>query len=619
MGRSLHLAAAAGAALLLTAAAPALADPAGRTTLTETIRPASGPPGAVGALQTAPGERYVVRQALARAKPKRARTRRSLAFFAQITDAHVVDEMSPARVELLDPAGGQLSAAWRPQEALQPFVLDQLVRNIDANRTSALTEGKGKRKRRATLQFAIETGDTADNVQRNETRWAVSILDGGPVDPFSGRAIDASNPCPGATPEEIAKLNDDVANRRYTGVQDQADFPAAPPDRYAGFWDPDRPAATRGPYAAFPRYPGLMDRAQRPFVAAGLQVPWYAVRGNHDGLVQGNAPASDPIFRAIVRGCLKVFPSGALDPASFAGQSSGQLFHRFGDPDFVAALLAGALHVPPDPDRAFVSKREYKALQGRADRRHGFGYVSRGQERASERTASYYAFTRHGIRFVALDTVAEGGGEDGNLDDPQYRWLRQELQRATDRDQLVVVYGHHTLETMDNRTPDEEAGCTNPRGAGCDGDPRRSTPIHLGTSGPQSVRDLLLRYRRVIAYVDGHTHHDAVRAFRATGGRSGFWEINSAAGIDFPQQAREIEILDNRDGTLSIFGTLLDQAAPVAAPPPGPATDFTDAQLASLARQLAFDDPQRSAVTGGGGPGRRADRNVELLLRDPRR
>ena len=63
------------------------------------------------------------------------------------------------------------------------------------------------------------------------------------------------------------------------------------------------------------------------------------------------------------------------------------------------------------------------------------------------------------MRFISLDTVAEGGGQNGNLDDPQYRWLRAvSCARARKRDELVVVFGHHTLATMDNTTADEAAG-----------------------------------------------------------------------------------------------------------------------------------------------------------------
>jgi hypothetical protein len=38
--------------------------------------------------------------------------------------------------------------------------------------------------------------------------------------------------------------------------------------------------------------------------------------------------------------------------------------------------------------------------------------------------------------------------------------------------------------------------------------------------------------------------------------------------MSYPQQTRLIELMDNGDGTLSIFGTLLDTAAPIGAPEP---------------------------------------------------
>jgi hypothetical protein len=124
----------------------------------------------------------------------------------------------------------------------------------------------------------------------------------------------------------------------------------------------------------------------------------------------------------------------------------------------------------------------------------------------------------------------------------------------------------------------------------------------------------------VIGYVAGHTHANRVRFQRGRDGH-GFWEINTASHIDWPQQSRLIEVMDNRDGTLSLFGTLLDHSAPAAAPAPGDASGFSPRRLASLARTLAFNDPQREGVEGaeGGGEktGARRDRNVELLVKDP--
>jgi metallophosphoesterase (TIGR03767 family) len=618
MGRSPLLAAAAGCAISLLAAAPAAAHPAGKTTLEETIRVQGGygaGDGGYHPLEAGPGEPHVVRRELAKPRKGRAQRRRSLAFFGQITDPQIADEMSPARVELLDPAAGSSSASWRPQEALGVHAFDAVIRNLNRNRRSPVRQGNGKRAR---MGFAITTGDLADNIQRNEVRWMVTVLEGGRVDPFSGTQITDPSTCSNATPEQIAKMNDDVANRRYTGVQDYSDWPASTPaERQAGYWDPDRPSATPGPYSAFPRYPGLLDRAQQPFQAEGLKLPWYSSRGNHDGLVQGNASAAEALFRTIAVGCLKVFPSASFDPDSVKGLSGTEVFRRIGNPDFIASLLGGAGVTPPDPDRAFVSKPEYKQLQGRADNQHGFGFTPASELRASNGTALYYSWApRRGLRFIAIDTVAEGGGANGNLDDPQYRWLRRELRAAERRDELVVVYGHHTLPSMDNPTPDEEAGCTDPNEAGCDGDPRDSRPIHLGAKGKASLQSLLLAHPHVIAYVNGHTHRNHVRAIRR--GKRGFWSINTASHVDFPQQARQIEIMDNRDGTLSIFGTLVDSAAPIDPPAPGPAASLTDVELGSLSRTLAANDPQTRDVTDGGGPGGRRDRNVELLIRDPR-
>src|SRR5688572_9810770 len=162
-----------GALLTLLAAPVALADPAGKSTTEETIRPdGSGP---FTGLRTRGGEDHAVRRPPGvRADSDRASSRRSLVFFGQLTDPQIADEMSPARVDFVDPAGGASSSSWRPQEALGLQVFDQTVRNMNDNRTSEQRAG-GKR---AKLGFAITTGDLADNQQLNETRWFKAVLDG---------------------------------------------------------------------------------------------------------------------------------------------------------------------------------------------------------------------------------------------------------------------------------------------------------------------------------------------------------------------------------------------------------------------------------------------------------
>ncbi|HZH24672.1 MAG TPA: TIGR03767 family metallophosphoesterase [Solirubrobacteraceae bacterium] len=611
----------AAAVLALLALAPAAAaDPAGRTTLEETLRPAPGT--GFTPLAGGPGEPYAVRRGgSAKAKRGRSVRRHSLAFFAQLTDPQIVDEMSPARVDFVDAAGGPLKSSHRPQEALGTQVFDAVVRNVNANRLSPVADGGG---RRAKLGFALTTGDLADNQQLNETLWFRTVLDGGRLDPFSGKPVGTANPCGGATTETVARLDADVAARAYTGVQDYDDWRGARADLYAGYWDPDEAASAGGAYASFPRYPGLMNRAQAAFDAEGLVVPWLVSRGNHDGLIQGNAPASTDMFRTIAVGCLKVFPTPAVGPAQFVGRDESALYDGFKNPAFIGSLLAGARNVPPDPDRRIIDKAEFRALMAQGnDAAHGLAATPRAQLRKSRGTASYYAVApRRGTRFIALDTVAEGGGQGGNLDHPQYRWLERQLRKARTRDELVVVFGHHTLATMTNTTADEAAGvCAPTDEPGCDADPRRSAPVHRGLAGRRTLRALLAANRHVISYVAGHTHANAVRFFKGRNGR-GFWEINTASHIDWPQQSRLVEVMDNRDGTLSIFGTVLDSAAPPAAPAPGPAAGFDLDGLASLGRTLSFNDPQRLESEGGGEEsdkrGGRRDRNVELLVRDPR-
>ena len=603
------------AVLLVLAPLFAATPAAARDTLDRTLVPEAGQ-GFVG-LREAAGDRRVVRRAPgARARAARERTRRSLLFFGQLTDPQLEDEMSPLRADFLDAAGNELKDTWRPQESLGPQTFDQVVRAMNRERTSPVTQGN---RRRARMRLVVATGDMADNQQLNETVWFRTVLDGGRVDPFSGTAIGPGSPCAGLPADVVARLNADVAARRYTGVQDYDDWPLASPRPYtAGYWDPDEPArdAVATPYAAFPRYPGLLDRAQAPFAAAGLRVPWYVARGNHDGLIEGNlAAGANALLRGLAPGCSKVFPTAVADPATFVGAGFETLVQKLAEPGYIPQLLASASPVPPDPSRRVIGEPEFQRVVGG---RHGFRHVARAERRASDGNASYYAWSpRRGLRFVALDTVAEGGGSSGNLDHPQYRWLSRELRGAQRRGELAIVFGHHPLASMGNRTPDEAAGtCPD----GCDGDPRRSTPLHLGDAGRRNVRALLLAHPVVIAYVAGHSHDNHVRLQRR--GRRAFWQVTTSSHVDWPQQSRTFDLMDNRDGTLSLFGTIVDHDAPASAPPAGPAAAFSDAQLASISRVLSWNDPQRKGLPPSGEPGdrrgRAQDRNVELVLRDPR-
>lgn len=490
----------------------------------------------------------------AHASSARHRHRRSLAYFAQLTDTHIADEASPARHEGLYGRKPMFGGFWRPQEAFGPHVVDETVRAINRQRTSRLPSAGGP----ARLRFALVTGDLADNAQVNEVRWAVRVLDGGRVDPFSGRRISRANPC--RAPLAVKRrLNRAVAQRRYAGV-----------------------AASRRHVA---RWPGSLELAQRRFRAEGLVVPWFSVRGNHDALPQGHYGPRVVHPRSAPTGCRKVM---RRRPSATAIADPWGALRR---------ALPRATFVPPDPRRRFLrSAAEFRRLHGRADRAHGFGLTSPSERRRSRGSALYYAFSPHPLmRFIALDTTVDAAGAGGNLDHPQYLWLTRELRRAKRRDQLVVVYAHHPLEMMDNATPDEYAGSF-------DRDPRDSRPVHLGRMGRASLRALLMRNPNVILYLAGHKHYDRVWPNFRRDGR-GFWQVITNALAGAPQEARMIELMENGDGSLSIFTTMLGH-------------DASAGSLASIARELAWRRrPGGPPASPAGGP----MRNVELVLRDPRR
>ena len=601
--------------LTLACATAATADPAGKTTVQETIR-ATG--SGFKTLIAGPGEGYKLRQgALGKAKSKRKTTRRSLLYFAQFSDTHIRDAQSTARVDFVDAAGPPLQDAFRPNETLTTQVFDQVVANVNANRTSGVRQGNGKH---AKLGFAVMTGDLTDNQQFNEVQWFARVLAGGTLDPFSGKPITPGGTCSDQPADVIARLNADVAARHYTGVGDYSDYSSAPNDRKDAYYDPNQaPPDPNSPFVLFPRYPGLLDKSQQPFAAQGLKVPYFLSRGNHDGEIQGNIAATFGLARALIAGCQKILPNDQFDPKTIAGLDEAQLIEKFRDPAFQQKLLAGLRPVPPDPDRRFVSAKTYRSVFSSAPKDAGYSYVSAKERKASKSNASYYAWSpKRAFRFISMDTVAEGGGQHGNIDNPQYKWLEGELKAATKRKQLIVVFGHHPLDRLSNKSTDESAGkcASSADEPGCDRDPRKSTPLHLGLTGKANIRALLLKYKNVIAFVNGHKHRNQIKSFPAKNKRSGFWEINTASHTDWPEQARLIDLEDNRDGTLSFFTALIDSAAPIQPPPSGSdASLFSVPQLASISRILAANDAQTNPLPRAGA---RTDRNVELIIRDPR-
>lgn len=527
-----------------------------------------------------PGYPQVLREDLVAARPGREGRRTALAAIVHLTDVHVVDAQSPARVEFTDQLPGPFESAHRPQETLSVQVGAAMV-----DRVRSLARGPVTGR---PFDVAVSTGDNVDNQQHNELEWFMALLDGGSVTPSSG------------DPD------------RYEGVQDAT----VGLGYYNSYWHPDPPPGSNpaDSYKAlhgFPELPGLLDAAIAPLASAGLDIPWYSTYGNHDGLLQGNAPGELPGGVApldpVATGPLKVTAvATALEPSDLSSAVSA-LPGVLADPTVVAN--PGLVRpVTADPARRAVTVTEW--IQRHLDSPaapgpSGHGYT---EEMLASRQL-YYAFPiSDAVLGISLDTVNHGGYADGSIGDAQLAWLEQQLiavhgtyhdaggttVSTGHADRLVVLFSHHNLYTLENPFPDPFAP----------DDPRR---------GFAALQALLRRFPNVVAWVNGHSHVNRITPVPdPTGQTGGLWEISTAAHIDWPEQARLVEIVDNCDGTLSIFGTLIEHAGPASVELTDPAA-ATPLELASLSRELSANDPQ-AQVAALGAP---TDGNVELLIRSP--
>ncbi|MBO8189919.1 TIGR03767 family metallophosphoesterase [Streptomyces spirodelae] len=353
--------------------------------------------------------------------------------------------------------------------------------------------------------------------------------------------------------------------RLYEGVQD-----SGLPD----YWQPDSDLRDRDKNAAgFPRMDGFLRAAVRRVTSPGLNMPWYATVGNHDALPGGCFAAAD------TRGFFADFATGDRKLMDLPKEQAARLWRAVDkglDPkgELFKEMLRSERRrmrvVTPDPRRAPVTPREYVRTLARPHAK-GHGPAGHGYTEANAEDGTLYYTFRISTQVMgySLDTTRRDGHYKGRLGAAQLRWLKRKL--AEHDDMYAIVFSHHTSTT----TPE----------------------------GGQELLELLRETPHAVAWVNGHSHRNRITPHET------FWEISTASHIDFPQLARTVELVDNKNGTLSLFTTLIESAAPHR-------TDFTDLSqtgLASLYRELAFNAPG----TRRGLEGAEGDRNTELLLRKP--
>jgi hypothetical protein len=198
----------------------------------------------------------------------------------------------------------------------------------------------------------------------------------------------------------------------------------------------------------------------------------------------------------------------------------------------------------------------------------------------------------------------------------------------------VLAFSHHTLRTTRFPTtdPSEQPAHYGQR------EDRRSGGLNpQNPTGERTLEELFCQHPNFLAHVAGHEHENYVEPYWcanetahgrrptllcasvATCPNPHFWHISTAAHIDWPQQARMVELIrlpDDETGLpeMSFVLTMLDHDGPAnpGGHPPGHqdqahAPDDI-ARLAGIGREIAYNDYQGSRSARG----ERQDRNVIL-------
>ena len=529
------------------------------TTLESVAVPEAGEEGSYRRLTAGPGYAFEVREDALDDSPRasRADTRVPLAAFVQFTDLHVLDAQSPMRFEFLHDVTG---SAFRPQESLTTQGAVSLIERVNSLRRGPHT-GRD-------LDCVVTTGDNTDNHEHVELDWFLALMNGGEITANTG------------------------ADGRWEGVQTGGS---------THYWHPGGEVEDRYAEAGFPELPELLAGAMTPHTSPGLDIPWFSVFGNHDDSISGTLPTDWDFLREMYTGSWKF--------TGFTSETANRRLEaqvRTAEAGDVAEAQQRSLSSSVDPERdweitaderraPFTPEEYIRAHLGQTPRAgvpgHGFT-----EENAVESTGHYRFEIAPGVVGLALDSTNRAGFTQGSLGHAQYRWLEDQLeegssrfydgigrlQRTRSEDTFFVVFSHHTPETMNNLLL--EPGNGELRHAGWD------------------VANLLGRFPNVLAWVNGHTHTNAIEVHENDVAERRYWKITTASHVDFPQQARVLEVVDNRDGTLSLLSTLIEAEAP-----------YQGEGLASLYRELSFNDLHAERAQEGEGK----DRNVELLLATP--
>ena len=307
------------------------------------------------------------------------------------------------------------------------------------------------------------------------------------------------------------------------------------------------------------------DDGKDPFAAAGLDVPWRWVSGNHDVLVQGNFAVDASQAAAALGG------DAAMGTRIYQGEGFGSIA------DGDVAIL--------DQARRLLDGAALLDLVGSDGDGHGLAPdapLPPGATRPAGKAFASFDLEGTPLTVVVLDTSHARGGASGVLQAAHVdAFVRPALDDALARQRLVILASHHAIGSLS-----QDGGV-------------------FGASEPDALsgddwRAFLSGYPNVLFSLVAHSHRHLVRAQQTPG--HAFFEVMTSALADWPHQFRLIELFDDDNGTLRL------EATPV---------DFVDDDDAPAALGRALGLIDRLTGWSSDGRGDAEDRAVSLVIAKP--
>ena len=447
-----------------------------------------------------PGEEHFLRDDLGATTATPLNEKLSMAYFYLMTDIHITDEEAPSRLILFD---FLVDSAWRPQEDRGIHVFDTALQT-----GNGLMETYGR-----DFDFVMSLGDNVDNAQDNEITWFIQAVKGeedlNPDSGDEGRTFgnqtsfvyvdaDSNDVFEALGLKEGIPFYTAVGNHDalWTGTFAE---PLAKPDLFVGEWSAFGFLSMNHPGFWFSRLPVCVSTA-----------------GCDDSLSVGPSVASLS-FPGMAS--VSTDPGG---PEMEANEFVGQFLRR---------NLGEVQSSQTFEDRQYVNHDRF------VERMKEEGFILTGAD--VPENMGYYSFDSEEfpVRYIVMDTEDRPWLSQGGVGNEQFAWIEQKIREATDSSdpRLVVIMSHHEVED----------------GLVC---------ILCDYKDGEDLRDLFCEYPNVIMVFNGHGHDNRVLAQQCPEAKPsvGFWEVETASLIGFPQQTRIAEIAYNYDGTGSVLLTTVN-------------------------------------------------------------